>query len=144
MSSLAATPAIIATSAAEGEALLGLAALGKTGLALLLVIGLILLCSWLLRRLNAGQNLAGQPLKVLGSTAVGQRERVVIVEVAGTWLVLGVAPGQISKLHELPAPASAAPAASALPDGTFAERLAMAFRHNLRRNPATVSQSNEA
>lgn len=144
MSSLAATPQIAASSAAEGEALLGLAALGKTGLALLLVIGLILLCTWLLRRLTVGQNLAGQPLKVLGSTALGQRERVVIVEVADTWLVLGVAPGQISKLHELPAPASTAPASSAPPEGTFAERLAMAFRHNLRRTATTASAPRES
>ncbi|MCQ4347292.1 flagellar biosynthetic protein FliO [Pseudomonas stutzeri] len=120
------------------EALLGMAALGKTGLALLLVIALILLCSWLLRRLASGQRLPGQPLRVLGSTMLGQRERVVIVEVAGTWLVLGVAPGQVSKLHELPAPpaAATAPAGEAPPlDGGFAARLAQAVRHNLRRTP---------
>ncbi|MBV2132260.1 flagellar biosynthetic protein FliO [Pseudomonas sp. MAP12] len=136
MSSLASAPqagAALAGSAGN-DALFGLAALGKTGLALLLVIGLILLCSWLLRRLSAGQRLAGQPLKVLGSTALGQRERVVIVEVAGTWLVLGVAPGQISKLHELPAP----PTESMTDDpgsalaGSFAVRLAQALKHNLR------------
>lgn len=119
-------------AAGSGDALLGMAALGKTGLALLLVIGLILLCSWLLRRLSAGQQLPGQPLRVRGSTALGQRERVVIVEVEGTWLVLGVTPGQISKLHELPAPpaASAQPGA-AVPAGNFAARLAQALKHNL-------------
>ena len=34
---------------------------------------------------------------------VGQRERVVVVEVGGSWLVLGVAPGQVRALHTLPA-----------------------------------------
>ena len=122
-----------AVSGTESEALLGMATLGKTGFALLLVIALILLCSWLLRRLSAGQRLAGQPLKVRGSTMLGPRERVVIVEVAGTWLVLGVAPGQVSKLHELPAPpAEATPPATTL-DGSFAERLTQALKHNLRR-----------
>ncbi len=135
MSSLASAPqagAAVADSAGN-DALFGLAALGKTGLALLLVIGLILLCSWLLRRLSAGQRLAGQPLKVRGSTMLGPRERVVIVEVADTWLVLGVAPGQVSKLHELPAPAAEVTPATAAPDGRFAERLAQALKHNLRR-----------
>jgi len=69
---------------------------------------------------------------------LGQRERVVIVEVAGTWLVLGVAPGQVSKLHELPAPAAdaapASPVDAPLP-GSFAERFGQALRHNLRRPP---------
>lgn len=125
-------------AAAGGDTLLGLATLGKTGLALLLVIGLILLCSWLLRRMGSGRSLAGQPLRVLGSTMLGQRERVVIVEVADTWLVLGVAPGQVSKLHELPAPTAGntppANAGQAL-EGSFAARLAQAVRHNLRRPP---------
>ncbi|MNN99031.1 Flagellar protein FliO [compost metagenome] len=64
---------------------------------------------------------------------LGPRERVVIVEVADTWLVLGVAPGQVSKLHELPAPAAEVAPAAAAPDGRFAERLAQALKHNLRR-----------
>jgi flagellar protein FliO/FliZ len=33
---------------------------------------------------------------------VGTRERVVIVEVGSTWLVLGVAPGRVSALAEVP------------------------------------------
>ncbi len=126
-----------ALGAAEGEALLGMAALGKTALALLLVIGLILLCSWLLRRLASGQRLAGGPLlRVRGSALLGPRERVVVVEVEGTWLVLGVTPGQVSKLHELPAPPAAALADSPDPslEGSFAQRLTQALGHNLRRS----------
>jgi flagellar protein FliO/FliZ len=130
MSSLATAEQAASTS---GDALLGMATLGKTSLALLLVIGLILLCSWLLRRLNAGQRLPGQTLRVRGSTMLGQRERVVVVEVEGTWLVLGVTPGQISKLHELPAPpAEPAAATGTVLDGGFAARLGQALKHNLR------------
>jgi flagellar protein FliO/FliZ len=33
---------------------------------------------------------------------VGQRERVVLVEVADTWLVIGVAPGHVTALHSMP------------------------------------------
>jgi flagellar protein FliO/FliZ len=34
---------------------------------------------------------------------VGQRERVVVVEIGDDWLVLGVAAGQVRALHTLPA-----------------------------------------
>ncbi len=40
--------------------------------------------------------------KVIGGSAVGQRERVVLVEVADTWLVVGVAPGHVTALHSMP------------------------------------------
>lgn len=139
MSELA--PAAQQASSVSGDAMLGMATLGKTGLALLLVIGVILLCSWLLRRLSAGQGLPGQPLKVRGSTLLGPRERVVIVEVADTWLVLGVAPGHISKLHEMPAPPKDEASSNGSPaamEGSFANRLAQAVRHNLRRPPPTA------
>jgi len=41
-------------------------------------------------------------LQVVAGAAVGSRERVVVVEIADTWLVLGVAPGSITALHQLP------------------------------------------
>lgn len=116
---------------AGADSLLGLAALGKTALALALVIGLIFLCSWLLRRLGPGRQWPGQHLRVIGSSLLGPRERVVIVEVQGTWLVLGVTGQQISKLHELPAPP--AEADDARPAGGFAERFAGALSGQLRQ-----------
>ncbi len=115
--------------------LLGLAVLGKTALALALVIGVILLCSALLKRMGPGRGRQGQHLKVVASTSVGQRERVVVVEVEGTWLVLGVGGGQVSALHQLPAPAvdsdTASPTSMASGE-SFAARFANAMRDNTR------------
>ncbi|TAN48056.1 MAG: flagellar biosynthetic protein FliO [Methylococcaceae bacterium] len=68
---------------------------------LLLVLAAIVLVAWLLKRMNVAQQGQGKLLKVLGSVAVGQRERVVLVEVNDTWLVVGVGPGQIRTLHTL-------------------------------------------
>jgi len=50
---------------------------------------------------------------VVGERAVGTRERVVLVEVAGQWLVLGVAPGQVRTLANLPRPDNLPPEAPA-------------------------------
>lgn len=71
-------------------------------LSLLLVLGAIVLVAWILKRINLPQNAAGSALKVISGVAVGQRERVVLVEVNDTWLVVGVAPGQVTSLHTMP------------------------------------------
>ncbi|WP_198678586.1 flagellar biosynthetic protein FliO [Pseudidiomarina marina] len=81
----------------------GLALLGQVTLVLILIIGIILLCAWLFRKMNGTSLGHSKLLNVVGSVAVGQRERVVIVEINNTWLVLGVASGKVSKLHEMPA-----------------------------------------
>ena len=69
------------------------------GLALVLVV--ILGTGWLLRRINPGTSGTGL-IRVLSATSVGQRERVVLVEFNDSWLLLGVAPGQVSLLQSLP------------------------------------------
>jgi flagellar protein FliO/FliZ len=71
-------------------------------LSLLLVLAAIVLVAWLLKRLNLPQNAPGSALKVVSGVAVGQRERIVLVEVNDTWLVVGVAPGQVTALHTMP------------------------------------------
>lgn len=72
---------------------------------LLLVLAVIVAVAWLLKRMNIAQQGTGNLLSVVGSIAVGQRERVVVVEVNDTWLVVGVGPGQIRTLHTLQKPA---------------------------------------
>ncbi len=118
--------------AVGSDALVGLATLGKTAAALALVLAIIFACSALLRRWGPQRRAAGGRLQVVASTAIGSRERVVVVAVEGTWLVLGVGGGQVSKLHELPAPAQAeAPAPYATGEGErFAARFARALKHN--------------
>lgn len=57
---------------------------------------------WLLRKLATQRGAAAGLMRVVAATAVGGRERVVIVEIGSTWLVLGVAPGRVSVLAEIP------------------------------------------
>lgn len=118
------------TSANAGEAISGMAVLGKTALVLIALVALILLCGWLLRRLSPGQGLNNPALKVIASRAVGPRERVVLMEIEGTWLLLGVGGGNVRKLHQLPAP----PTTSDQPEhgsDNFASRFARALGQNL-------------
>lgn len=114
----------VSSSAAEISAL---AVFGKTAAALLFIVLLILLCGWLFKRLNLRQQFGAQRLRVISSVMVGPRERVVIVAVEDTWLVLGVASGQVSKLHELPA-APMPPPATQSAEGSFATRFGRALK----------------
>ena len=69
-------------------------------------LGVVLLSiaalAWLLKRINRLPNRDQQGLELIASLSVGQRERVVIVRAGTTELVLGVAPGRIAKLGEIP------------------------------------------
>lgn len=74
-------------------------------LALALILGGFIALAWLARRYLPGMAAQGV-VKLVGSTAVGARERVVVVEVADTWVVLGVGGGNVRLLHSLPKPAN--------------------------------------
>ncbi|MFZ6744182.1 flagellar biosynthetic protein FliO [Undibacterium sp. JH2W] len=70
--------------------------------ALLLVLGLVVMAAWLMRRLgpmNVGNKI---PVKIIGGINVGNRERVMVVEVGDQWLILGVTANNINSLGSMP------------------------------------------
>jgi flagellar protein FliO/FliZ len=74
-------------------------------LSLALILGGFVALAWLARRYLPGMGAQGV-VKVVGTTPVGARERVVVVEVDDTWLLLGVGGGNVRLLHTLPKPAA--------------------------------------
>lgn len=142
MNTEATTASDAAASIGNSDALVGMATLGKTAAALALVVVLIFLCAAFLKRWLRHGAYPNLKLDVIGSTAVGNRERVVIVEVEGTWLVLGVGNGQVTKLHELPAQERPKPSSSDRPPiPRFSERLAQAL--NKQRKNDSMSASSD-
>ena len=69
---------------------------------LAVVLALVIGSLWVLKKLVAPRGEGSGLLRVVAGTAVGARERVVIVEIGSAWLVLGVAPGRVSALAEVP------------------------------------------
>ncbi len=119
-------------AAAGGDSLVGMAMLGKTAAALALILVILLVAAAVLRRWGLPHQRQGRQLRMVASTAVGPKERVVIVQVKDTWLVLGVGGGRVSKLHSLPAEEASAPPEGAgfeAGDG-FRTRFAKALKHN--------------
>jgi flagellar protein FliO/FliZ len=92
-------------------------------LGLLLVLGLIFFLAWLLRRVqHAGPAGKGQVIELIGSRALGPRDRLMLVQVGNEQILLGLSPGTITALHVLKEPVQ-------VPSGTekatpeFAQRL---------------------
>ena len=114
----------------------GATGLLQTASGLAVVIALIFLCAWAARRLGLQKHNSGRLVKIVASTALGQRERIVVVEIGGTWLALGVTPGQIQSLHsmpaqELPQEPKLPMRQSALAAGTAASLFAQKLRESL-------------
>ncbi len=71
-------------------------------LGLIVVLGLLLGTLWLLKRISQPNGPVAGLMRVVAGVSVGPRERVVILELGNSWLVLGVSPGQVSTLAEIP------------------------------------------
>jgi len=89
---------------------------------LILVVGLILLLGWLVRRYSGlpGQNKA---LRVIASLPLSPREKLVLVQAGEQQLLLGVAPGRVNLLQSYDQPLIEPGVAM----GEFASRLQQAM-----------------
>lgn len=70
--------------------------------ALLVVLGLMWVAWWLVRRTGFNRAFSGVNMRVVGGLSVGNRERVMVVEIGDHWLILGVTPNQINTLATMP------------------------------------------
>jgi flagellar protein FliO/FliZ len=101
---------------------------------LLLVLAIIGGITWLLKRFSLISTAAAGVVKVVAATGVGQRERVIVVEIDNTWLVLGVAPGRVNKLHAMNKPLT--DAASTTLDNPPVETFATQLNQSIKKENA--------
>jgi len=99
-------------------------------LGLCFVLAVIFGLAWVIRRMGQFAAPANGQVKILGGVNVGQREKVVVIQIADTQLVVGVAPGQVNALHvfDKPALTNAGKAASE----SFASRLQSALKGQVK------------
>ena len=102
--------------------------------ALLLVLAVIVVGTGLLKRFSLIPAAASGVVKVVAAAGVGQRERVVVVEIDQTWLVLGVAPGRVNKLHTMTKPGSDASGTN--PDHPPVETFATQLNQSMEKENA--------
>jgi flagellar protein FliO/FliZ len=106
--------------------------LGQLGLGLVLVVGLIFLIGYLMRRVGPLAPRGGQHIKLISSLALGPRDRLVLVDVGGKQLLLGASPGRITTLHAFDEPVTEVPVAAGI-NSDFAKTL----RTLIKREPRT-------
>ncbi|MFA5678500.1 MAG: flagellar biosynthetic protein FliO [Pseudomonas sp.] len=76
----------------------------QMGLGLMVVVGLIFLLGYLMRRVGPLAPQGGQHIRLISSYPLGPRDRLALVEVGGQQLLLGISPGRITTLHVLDEP----------------------------------------
>ena len=119
----------------------GGAALVRMGVGLACVVALILACAWAARRFGFASRVQGNaPMKIVSTLSLGPRDRVIMLEVDDTWLVVGVNAGGMTTLHSLPAKAAAAASATPVrPD--LAASFQSLLRTRMGRAPASPTQA---
>lgn len=93
----------------------------SVAMSLVVVIGAILLVGWFYSRAQRIRGGVAGEIRVVAVQPLGAKERIVIVQIAGTQLVVGVTASNISTLHTFDEQV-VTPINSAI-DGSFASRL---------------------
>jgi flagellar protein FliO/FliZ len=93
-----AVPAVSPSSLFTGDYLLQV--IGSFVVVILLLIGVLVL----LRRFNGVSSQMSGNMRVISSVGVGQRERVVLLQVGVEQILIGVGPGNVRKIHAFDQP----------------------------------------
>ena len=72
--------------------------------ALVIVLALILALAWVAKRWMGTPGISRSSFKVLGAMSLGPREKLLLVDVGGKQVLLGVTPGSITSLQTLAEP----------------------------------------
>lgn len=96
------------------------------GLSMLVVVGAVIAFGWLYSRLRISGNGSAGLINVVASRGLGPKERLLLVEVGGQQLLVGMTASSVQTLHTFERPIAAEEAIKA-PSG-FADRLRTALR----------------
>lgn len=105
-------------------------------LSLLLVIGVVLVLAYLMRRFNVTSSGSSQ-LKVVASLAAGTRERVLVIEVGNEQHLIGITSQNINHLAKLEVPLSSDKSVSG---DNFKDKLALFMAGKTSQNEQTTSK----
>jgi flagellar protein FliO/FliZ len=74
----------------------------QTIFGLCVVLGLLALLAWFLKRYGPKAAAGSAGLRIVGALNLGGRERIMVVEVGEQWIVVGASPGRVNALATMP------------------------------------------
>jgi len=74
---------------------------------LILIVALILLLAWLVKKFNLNQQSHSGLIKIIAALSIGTRDRIVLLQIGDEQILVGLTPGRIEKLHTLAQPLEA-------------------------------------
>ncbi|MFQ3230596.1 MAG: flagellar protein FliO/FliZ [Reinekea sp.] len=110
----------------------------KVFLMLILIVGLIFACAWLVRRMSGGLGVNQRHIQVLSVMPLGTREKLMIIKAAHEYLLIGVTPNGISTLHRYDEPIDMN---NAIQRSPFADRLKGLLKGEERESNSTTQGS---
>jgi len=106
-------PMTMAPTASSGSLL-------QTIFALMFVLALLIALAWAMKRYGPKALGGNSKMRVISSLNLGGRERIVLIEVADQWIVVGASPGRINALATLPRQEGELPTLSSAQNGPAA------------------------
>ena len=106
-------PMTMAPSSSAGSLL-------QTIFALVFVLALLIGLAWFMKRYGPKVMGGNNKMRVVSSLNLGGRERIVLVEVADQWIVVGASPGRVNALATLPRQEGEPPQLAAAQNGPAA------------------------
>ena len=79
----------------------------QTIFALCVVLALLAVLAWFMKRYGPKAQAGSAHVKQVGALNLGGRERIMVVEVGDQWIVVGASPGRVNALATMPRQASA-------------------------------------
>ena len=92
----------------------------QTIFALMFVLALLIALAWAMKRYGPKALGGNSKMRVVSSLNLGGRERIVLIEVADQWIVVGASPGRINALATLPRQEGELPILSSAQNGPAA------------------------
>jgi flagellar protein FliO/FliZ len=126
-------PATVKTNSASQVA----SVIGGLAIILVLIYGL----SWFVKRFAQGGFMQSPGMKIISSMPLGTRERLILVDVGGKQLLLGVTAGQINTLHVFEEPAIVAEKAQ-VAGSEFSQKLMAILQKNNASDANAQKNSN--
>ena len=92
----------------------------QTIFALMFVLALLIGLAWFMKRYGPKVMGGNNKMRVVSSLNLGGRERIVLIEVADQWIVVGASPGRVNALATLPRQEGEPPQLAAAQNGPAA------------------------